>query len=215
MNVDGDLLRDWTRGWALTRGVAPPVAEDDGGWRIEVGWPDQIRRYVYAEANDAVRRRAEAVHTPGVFLKVCSGPARVRALLPDRWIVPPPGFLMTLTGLMTAKTAAPPDDYAVDLDLADAVVSCRLLGADGTEAARGRAVRVGDRAVYDRIVTAEGHRRRGLGTRVMLALEQAMRDRGAGDGALVATAEGRILYESLGWELHAPYVTAVIPGPAS
>ena len=36
MIVDPDILADWTRGWALTRGVAPPVAEDDGAWRIEV-----------------------------------------------------------------------------------------------------------------------------------------------------------------------------------
>lgn len=213
MTVDPDLLADWTRGWALTRGVAPPVREADGGWRIEVGQPDQIRRYVYAGANDAVRRRAEAIHPPGVLLKVCAEPAVVRALLPDRWTLPPPGFLMTLTGAMRPKTAPWPDEYAVDLDLAGTVAFCHLLDGDGNAAARGRAVRVGDRAVYDRIATAEGHRRRGLASRVMLELEQAMRDRSAREGVLVATAEGRALYESLGWRLHAPYVTAVIPAP--
>jgi len=213
MTVDPDLLADWTRGWALTRGVAPPVREADGGWRIEVGQPDQIRRYVYAGANDAVRRRAGMIFTPGVLLKVCAQPEAVRALLPDRWTAARTGFLMTLAGAMTPKPSPLLDAYRVDLDLDDAVVFCRLLDADGSEAARGRAVRVGDRAVYDRIATAEGHRRRGLASRVMLQLEQAMRDRGAGDGALVATAEGRVLYETLGWRLNAPYVTAVIPDP--
>lgn len=213
MTADRKLLTDWTRGWALTRGVAPPVEEADGGWRIEVGAPDQIRRFIYAGADEAVRRRGATIHGPGIFLKVCAEPAMVRALLPERWVLPSPGWLMTLAGTMSPSTPLPGGDYTVDLDLDEAVVFCRVRDAAGNEAARGRAVRVGDRAVYDRIATADGHRRRGLASRVMLALEQAMRDRGAGDGALVATAEGRILYESLGWRLQSPYVTAVIPGP--
>ena len=42
MGADSELLSLWTRGWALTRGVAPPLW-DDGGWRIEVGADDQLQ----------------------------------------------------------------------------------------------------------------------------------------------------------------------------
>ena len=213
MTVDPDLLADWTRGWALTRGVAPPVREADDGWRIEVGQPDQIRRHVYAGADEAVARRAATINTPRILLKVCAEPEAVRALLSDRWEVAQTGVLMTLTGPMTPRGAARADGYEVELDRVGVVVFCRMLDAGGNEAARGRAVRVGDRAIYDRIATADGHRRRGLASAVMLALEGAMRDRGAGDGVLVATAEGRILYETLGWRLCAPYTTAQIPAP--
>lgn len=45
----------------------------------------------------------------------------------------------------------------------------------------------------------------------MMKLEAIGREKGAVRGVLVATPDGRALYESLGWELHSPYTTAVIP----
>jgi hypothetical protein len=46
----------------------------------------------------------------------------------------------------------------------------------------------------------------------MKALEAIARKAGATQGVLVATSDGRALYEALGWQLHSLYTTAVIPG---
>lgn len=206
-----DLLALWTRGWALTRGVAPPL-RDDGGWRIEVGAEDQLRRYVFAEAGEALARRAAAVHEPHVFLKVCADEATVRPLLPDRWSLRPPGFLMTLEGAMGGS--APDDGYRVeispDVRPGGPVIFCTVRDASGVEAGRGRAVIVDDRVVYDRILVEPAHQRLGLGGRIMRTLETATGS--LGKGALVATAEGQALYRTLGWRTQSPYTTAVIPG---
>jgi GNAT superfamily N-acetyltransferase len=207
MSADPELLALWTRGWALTRGVSPPVW-DDGGWRIEVGAPDQVRRFVHAEADAAVLRRADRITEPNVFLKVCEDEATTMACLPCGWSVKPPGFMMTLSGAMTA---ASPDaeGYKVSLEQLGAVLHCRLL-ADDVEVARGRIVVIdGAIAVYDRISVDPGHRRRGLGRRVMRTLEGEVSTR---TGVLVATAEGRALYTSLGWTLHSRYTTAAFDG---
>jgi GNAT superfamily N-acetyltransferase len=92
------------------------------------------------------------------------------------------------------------------------VTFVRLFDAAGEEAARGRVTVVEDRIIFDRIATAPAHQRRGLASTLMRQLEAIGRDQGGRDGVLVATEAGRALYERLGWRLHAPYTTAVIPG---
>ncbi|CAN5152859.1 hypothetical protein BH09PSE1_BH09PSE1_16760 [soil metagenome] len=208
MSADPDLLATWARGWSLTRGVAAPV-RDRGAWRIDVGWPDQVARFVYADAGGTVAERAEEITTSFVFLKVCAEAEAVRPLLPEAWGLQPPGFLMTLNGPMAARTTHP--GVATVLEPLGAATLCRAMEGE-REVARGRAVMVDGRIVYDRISVDPGHRRRGLGGLVMRTLEAAMRERGGRDGVLVATADGRALYQSLGWTLHSPYTTAVIPG---
>ncbi|QTC91028.1 GNAT family N-acetyltransferase [Brevundimonas goettingensis] len=211
MSADSELLALWTRGWALTRGVEPP-AWDDGGWRVEVGAEDQMRRYVFAEAGEALARRAETITEAHVFLKVCAGEATARPLLPARWTLRPPGFLMTLDGAM----AIGPDrdegyrvEIGPDVRPGGPVVFCTVRDASGAEAGCGRAVIVDDRVVYDRILVEPAHQRRGLGGRIMRALETATGS--LGKGALVATEDGQALYRTLGWRTVSPYTTAVIP----
>ncbi|HLY07000.1 MAG TPA: hypothetical protein VKR31_14740, partial [Rhizomicrobium sp.] len=50
--------------------------------------------------------------------------------------------------------------------------SC-IFSAAGELAASGHAARYGDVFIYDRILTVEGHRRKGLGTIIMTALASA------------------------------------------
>ena len=109
-----------------------------------------------------------------------------------------------------------PAGYGVEVEDAVAATGCghvRVVAPDGTLAAAGH-VALGERlAIYDRIVTEPAHQRRGLGRAVMHALQALARAHGRHANVLVATTEGRALYESLGWRLHAPWATAVIPGP--
>lgn len=55
-------------------------------------------------------------------------------------------------------------------------------------------------AVYDAVETSPAYQRQGLGRHVMAALANRAVERGATSGILAATASGRLLYESLGWE---------------
>jgi len=84
---------------------------------------------------------------------------------------------------------------------------------DGEVAATGRIAFPGELAVYDRIRTHDDHRRKGLARSIMKRLESISHARGIRRAALVATPDGRALYEPLGWQLHSLYTTAVIPKP--
>ena len=207
MSVDPQLFETWARGWALTRGAAPPV-RDREAWRIEVGQPDQIRRFVYADLCDDVARRGAEIVEPFVFLKVCAEPEAVRPVISAVWDVRQTGVVMALDEAMPPVEDVE-DDLAVKLWSEGPVRFMQLLDATGGEAARGRAVRVEDRVIYDRIAVAPEHRRRGLGGRIMRTLQAEQG--GWPLGVLVATDEGARLYESLGWRRLSPYTTAVIP----
>ena len=180
---------------------------DRGGWRIEVGAPDQLRRFIFAEADGRVSERAALVREPNVFLKVCAEASDVQPLLPTGWLIRTPGFLMTLEGQMPRGRA--PDGIETAFETVGGMLFCRL-ALDGAEAARGRAVIVDGVTIFDRIAVDEGWRRRGLGREVMRRLQaKTGLDR---RGVLVATRDGRALYERLGWRLHSAYTTAASPG---
>ena len=208
MSADPELLATWVRGWALTRSAPAPV-RDGSAWRIDVGQPDQIARYVHADAGEAVREQAAAIRDPYVFLKICAGAEVVQPLLEARWVIQPPGFMMTLAGTMGRPET--PAGYRFEVEPGP-VTFVRLLDAMGEEAARGRVTVVEDRIIFDRIATAPDHQRRGLASALMRELEAVGRARGGREGVLVATEAGRALYDRLGWRLHTLYTTAVIPG---
>ena len=67
-------------------------------------------------------------------------------------------------------------------------------------AAEGYVGVLGADAVYDAVETTPAYQRQGLGRHVMVALTNRAVERGASSGILPATAAGRLLYESLGWE---------------
>ena len=104
-----------------------------------------------------------------------------------------------------------PEGYVLEV-ATGTTATVRVLSPERDIAATGHLVTVEDFAIYDRIETQPEHRRRGLARVVMTMLETIGRQKSAGCGVLVATPDGRPLYESLGWELHSPYTTAAIPG---
>ena len=209
------LFTAWIRGWALTREVAPPLAHADG-YRIDVGLPRQAARYVFQGPSPTLVDLGRRIAQPWVFLKACATSDELRALLPAPWQMQPDGFMMTCgdAPLRGGMTLAP--GYTLRID--DAAASTRrahvqVLAADGALAAEGHLALDERRAIYDRIGTDPAHRRRGLGAAVMHSLQALARAHGRHAGVLVATPMGRALYESLGWRVHAPWATAVIPGP--
>jgi GNAT superfamily N-acetyltransferase len=103
-----------------------------------------------------------------------------------------------------------PEGYLLELQTECDVTSACVWSPVGEIAANGYASRYGDVFIYDRIGTAENHRRKGLGTIIMTALATA-RPTSAQLQILVATAAGRELYRALGWADYAFYTSAVIP----
>lgn len=207
MNVDLSLLDRWQTGWSLSRGLPLPT-HDGGGLVVEVGLPEQVRRHVFVEAGRELRECAAHIHAPFIFLKAAVDPDQMRRALPPRWKIESPGYLMARPA--AAAPVAPPAGYSASVDLEHGAHVIRFADATGQTAASGRVALNGASAVFDRIETLEAHRRKGLGTALMSALDALAAQAGASERLLVATEAGRALYLSLGWQVLAPYSTAVL-----
>ena len=182
---------------------------EGGALRVEVGDPDQLRRYVFPRPPDGVAAVGAAVDMPAVLLKVPAPEPVVRALLLPHWRVERTGTVMT-RGELPSRPADLPDGYLTERLEQDGVILMRITTVSGEGAAQGRLVIVDRLAIHDRIRTEPAHGRRGLGRAVMTILGTLARERGVNGGALVATAAGVPLYRSLGWAERAPYVTAEV-----
>ncbi|WP_246258447.1 GNAT family N-acetyltransferase [Amycolatopsis anabasis] len=206
----GTVVRAWVHGWALSRNIATPV-EVSGAFRLDVDTPGQLVRYVFTEFDpESLRRRAAALVTPGTWLKVCAGREVVEGALPPPWQVGVQEFLMT-TALRPPGAAPAVAGYRTETVTSGAATDVLVWAPDGERAAAGRVAVWGDAAVVDQVETRPEHRRRGLGALVMDLLGAAARARGATRGVLVATADGRALYRSLGWSLRSPVTPAWLP----
>jgi GNAT superfamily N-acetyltransferase len=209
MAADPELIALFCRGWAMTREVGPPVPKL-GGHYIEVGQPDQVARYVFPHLDRAVvDELAGTIREPWIYLKLCEEPEIVRAVLPPRW-----QLRRDPTFMMTASLIDAPVDLAAGYQLSlieDGKLLRTTVVANGMAVARGRIALLDQTALFDQIATDESHRRKGLGRAVMQALAGAALARGASQGLLSATDMGRSLYEAIGWSVHSPYTSAVIP----
>jgi GNAT superfamily N-acetyltransferase len=211
MIVDLSLLQRWQSGWSLSRGVPLPTRAG-GGLVVEVGLPEQVRRHVFVDAGRELRECAARIHAPFVFLKAPVEPEQMRRALPAAWQIQSPGYLMAR--LAPATPVAPPAGYRASVGLEHGAHVIRFTDGAGQTAASGRVVLNGATAVFDRIETLEPHRRKGLGTALMRALDALAAQAGVSERLLVATEAGRALYLTLGWQVLAPYSTAVLPPQA-
>lgn len=206
--IDPTLIRRFAAGWARTRQLAPPIDEGDA-LRIEVGQPDQIRRFVFPAPPAGIAEIGARIEQPGIFLKTWTAPEAIQALLPPCWHVEQTGTMMTLDALPT-RAAPLADGFALKLDNLGDVVAVRVTAADGAPAARGWLTVIDGWALHDRIRVESPYRRLGLGRAVMQALGAEGARRGGQHGLLAATEMGRALYQSIGWQARTPWTTAQI-----
>lgn len=108
------------------------------------------------------------------------------------------------TLMTTAVTAVPVPELPADLvatwEIAPGLVHYRV--EDGARVVSEAAMGLHDQWVtFDSVETARSHQRRGLGRHVMLALLARAHAHGARHGVLAASADGRGLYEALGWSV--------------
>ena len=205
--VDLSLLERWLTGWSLSRNLPLP-SHDGGGLVVEVGWPDQLRRHVFADPGPALREWASRIHEPLVHVKAPVDPDQLMRALPAQWEFEVLRYLMSRATSVGGSVMAPPG-YMAHVEVEHGAQVVRFTDANGQVAAEGRVVLHGGTAVFDRIETLESHRRKGLGSALMAALDALAEQAGATERLLVATEAGRELYLRLGWTVLAPYSTAV------
>jgi len=206
---DLNLLERWLAGWSLARGLPLPRREG-GGLVVEVGWPQQLRRHVFLAAGPALQACAARIEQGGIYLKAAVDTETLRRALPARWTIQQARYLMHRCAPMAGPAAAPAG-YTMQTSMEHGAHVVRYVDANGRTAAQGGMVLNDGCAVFDRIETMEGHRRQGLASAVMFALDAlAAADDQAAERLLVATEAGRALYASLGWQVLAPYSTAVL-----
>lgn len=213
-SADVALVEAWTTGWTLSRGVDAPIRVA-GGHRILVGEPGHAERYVFPALDAAaLSALAARITAPGIFLKAFCAPEALLAAIDARWSPQAPGDMMAVDLVAVPPPAAPAAGYGLDLRAEGAVLAVEIHDAGGGLAASGRAALTGGFAVFDKIITDPAHQRRGLGRVVMSILGERARALGASQGVLVATPEGRALYEVLGWRFEGRMETVVIPDEA-
>ncbi|MBA2919486.1 N-acetyltransferase [Sphingomonas sp. MAH-20] len=202
--ADPALVAAWLAARSISRGLPLPVP-DHGGLRVETRSDTESRRHVFARPAPGLADLGRAIDDPLAVLKLCAPPELMAHLLPSRWSVERTGSLMTCDSLMPLRPV--PAGYRLDLRPDSGAVRGLIRAADNMVAASGHAVERDGVFAFDRIVTEGPHRRRGLGAALMVGLAGARADP-ASRFVLVATAEGRALYESLGWQVLTPYSTA-------
>ena len=207
IDLDG-LVCAWLSGRSVARGLPQPVA-DRGGYRVDTGGVTEIKRWVFSAVGDGLVAVGREIYAPGYVLKACVTGDELRVMLPDRWQLQASSHLMIATGWPEMPPLA--SGYTVETVRNGAVVEVGIAAADGDVAARGYGGETKNAFVYDRIETTPAHRRRGLGRSLMVALHDARLDPTTAE-LLVATDDGRALYETLGWRTICPYATAMIPG---
>ena len=204
--VDPLILNAWLSARSIARGLPQPVAEY-GGYRVDTYSDAEVRRWVFPQMGPGLRELSHSLNEPRHFLKLCGPVDELRSALTDEWMLHAPSYFMQASGKQTQRPLA--EGYAIEIGHNGSVVEVRVKSGAGELAASGYATETQDVFIYDRIVTAPEHRRKGLGNAVMAALRGTKQCQGSPE-LLVATEDGRVLYATLGWRMISPYSTASI-----
>lgn len=206
--VDPLILNAWLSARSIARGLPEPVAEH-GGFRVDTNTDAEIRRWVFPALGAGLQGLALSISEPRHLLKLCGEADDLRSVLPHGWELHAPSYFMQASHEPIGRPLA--EGYRIEVARTGMVIEARILSDAGALAASGYAAETEDAFIYDRIVTAPEHRRKGLGQAVMTALRTTKKQRTKPE-LLVATEEGRALYSTLGWRTISPYSTASIVG---
>jgi hypothetical protein len=207
---DAGLIVAWLAARSFARDLPAPVP-DHGGWRVDTGEPTERCRHIFTAPCTGLTELGEAIDEPHVMLKLPATHAELAALLPPRWRMEPLAHVMTCADGFGGSTRPElPRGYWMSLERDGDRAQAKIMTAEGATAASGWAAELDGVFIYNRIVTEAEHRRLGLGRAIMLALQTTRRSH-APRQVLTATADGRALYMALGWEVHCPWSTAMVP----
>ncbi|KUG11852.1 GNAT family N-acetyltransferase [Elizabethkingia sp. HvH-WGS333] len=209
--VSAELIEKWLNGWSVSREVSLPV-KYKSGFKVEVGWENQKTRYVFPALNEDLIHLAESIDEPWVFLKVCAACSELTEILPDRWTIQPQGYLMmSENNPYKFENRVLADGYSMETEISDeGIYLIKIKDKNKDLASSGRVACTDGWAIYDRIETSQFHQRKGLGSYLFAELQKIANKKGIENNILVATEEGRLLYESLGWKVVSLYTSVVI-----
>lgn len=200
----------WAFGYALTRSYPAPRPVPTGLW-LDVGKPDQRGRFVLPRFDPAVLPElTRSIEERDIYIEVPAPRETAVPLLPENWTIRERAYLM-MTTLTTSALTLPPGYRAVTSG-DGAAIRIEIRSEGGELAASGTAGLVDGHTVFDQILTQPEHRRLGLGSAVMGALTQRSLERGARHGTLIASPDGRALYQTLGWAQWSEVTSAISPG---
>ncbi|HEX2145582.1 MAG TPA: GNAT family N-acetyltransferase [Glycomyces sp.] len=192
-----DLVEAWGRGRAVSRVTAQPVPIP-GGIEAAVGRPSaEIRQVFHTFTLGSLAAAAERLSEPDRQIMIAGPTELLREAVPTAWTMGPAGHLMTAPFAPTPFTVA--DEYRLTVETEGGLTVARAFHANGDLAASARLGRSGEFGVFDKVVTAPAHQRRGLGSTLMRALANHAFALGMRTGLLVGSDDGRALYEHLGW----------------
>lgn len=201
----------WAFGYCAARGYARPVAAtiSPALW-FDAGKPDQAGRFILGDTSgEAVAAAFAAVDAPYIYVDIAAPRDAILPHIPPRWQPRDPMWLMAAGADLPA--ARPTPDFTIEVAEGPDRFEAVARDADGTLAARGVLGIHGTVAVYDQIVTEAQFGRRGLGSAIMAELGRRAAGRGVTTRLLVATADGKALYERLGWTLRSDIVSVISP----
>lgn len=207
--ISKDIIAKWLTAWSLSRELSLPV-KYKSGFKVDVGFENQKSRYVFTELNEDFMQLSKEIDEPWVFLKVCASPKEIEGKVSDKWKIQPQGYMMCCFHKMDILSTQLNEAYKLEFENYNSTVVVRIVTKNGELASEGRVIIVDDLAVYDRIKTENNHKRKGLATFLMKELENIALSKGVFKNFLVATEEGKSLYETLGWELYCLYTSAVL-----
>ncbi len=206
-----DIVEQWLKAWSLSRKLPLPIRHHSG-FKVEVGEEKQKIRYVFSEINNDFIELSNQIDEPWIYLKVCASPDEVIKVVSEKWILQPPGYMMFCFGPMKNAVTNLCQGYRIESEEYNSTTVVRITTESEEQASIGRIVLIDDLAVYDRILTEENHRKKGLASFLMQELEKIALSKGISRNFLVATELGKILYQSMGWKLYSNYTSIVIPG---
>lgn len=196
-----EIVERWITTWAHARGLETSTVD---GWSlVHVRSRTRETEVICIDpGTDAFAGLARHVEgDPRAMLTVIADDVR-----PYQEMALPPGVRVDRDDetLMTT-TFAPIDAPALDPRFTsqwdvDDHRARYLVEAGERVAAEGTIGILGEEATFDAVETTPAFQRRGLGRHVMAALTAYALEAGARRGVLAASAQGRLLYESLRWD---------------
>nr|WP_315034454.1 GNAT family N-acetyltransferase [uncultured Chryseobacterium sp.] len=209
MKNKSEIVESWLKGWCLSREVSMPV-QYKSGFKVFVGYEKQKERYVFPELNDDFFQLVQSIDEPWVYLKVSVSPDHFIDHIDKKWKLQPQGYLMACFQPMIFPEISLAEGYYLEFSEYNTTFVVRILTEKGEQASIGRVSLIDDVAVYDRIVTEIHHQRKGLASFLLKELEKIALLKGFSNNLLVATEEGKLLYETLGWKIYSLHTSIVI-----
>lgn len=207
-----ELVNTWVNGWAAARNYA---TSQDGDLPVVHLGEDRGNGQEYFLLDPTEEHVRHAVQKldgdpAGRITIVTNELANVYPLAEQFGL----DVVRTEESLMVANMAfqdveEPPmpwEEFSREVERSDSRAILRVLHED-KDIAHGSLALVDGTAVYDRVETSPDYRRRGLGSYVMRALSAIALEHDADAGIIIASADGRMLYQFLGWESVAAVAT--------